>query len=120
MQRARILVVDDERPSVDILNRILSARGHDVTGATSAEDALQVLKGSTFDLVLLDLVLPGMTGLQALSQMKALTKAPIHLMSGQTDDETRNDALTLGASGFLPKPLDLKDLHAIVDALPAR
>ncbi|OGS00224.1 MAG: hypothetical protein A2V88_12030 [Elusimicrobia bacterium RBG_16_66_12] len=120
MQRARILVVDDERPSVDIISRILSSRGHDVTGAASAEEALKVLQGASFDLVLLDLVLPGMTGLQALSQMKALTQAPIHLMSGQTDDETRNDALALGASGFLPKPLDLKGLHAIVEALPAR
>ena len=69
-------------------------------------------------MLLLDLVLPKMTGLQALAPMKALTKAPIHLMSGQTDDDTRDDALLLGAAGFLPKPLDLKGLQALIDALP--
>ncbi len=117
MQRARILVVDDEPPSVEVIARILTARGHAVTGAASAEEALEFLKNDSFDLVLLDLVLPGMTGLQALAPMNTLTKAPIHIMSGQTDDGTRYDALLLGAAGFLPKPLDLKSLQALVDAL---
>ena len=110
--------MDDEPPALEILRRILTARGHAVTGAGGAEEALELLKGATFDIVLLDLVLPKMTGLQALAPMKALTKAPIHLMSGQTDDDTRDDALLLGAAGFLPKPLDLKGLQALIDALP--
>lgn len=120
MQRARILVVDDEQSCVEIVARILAARGHGVTGAGSAEEALEVLKRASFDVVLLDLSLPGMTGLQALAPMKTLTKAPIHIMSGQTDEETRDDALLLGATGFLPKPLNLKGLQALVDALPPR
>lgn len=109
--------MDDERPTVEIIARILTASGHAVTGAASAEEALALMKGASFDLVLLDLVLPGMTGLQALAKMKRLTKAPIHIMSGQTDDGTRKDSLLLGAAGFLPKPMDLKAVKALVDAL---
>ena len=112
--------MDDEIPSVEIISRILTARGHEVVGAGSAEEALELLKLAAFDLVILDLVLPGMTGLQALARMKAVTKAPIHIMSGQTDDETKKDSLLLGATGFLPKPLDLRGLTALVDALPPR
>lgn len=117
MLRARILVVDDERPTIEIVTRALAARGHAVSGSPSAEEALSALKAGTFDLVLLDLVLPGMTGLQALAPMKPLTKAPIYIMTGQTDDDTKADALMLGATGFLPKPLDLKGLQALVAAL---
>lgn len=113
-------MVDDERPSIEIIARILTARGHASVGAASAEEALKKLSQESFDLVLLDLVLPGITGLQALAPMKALTKAPIHIMSGQTDSETAKDALALGAAGFLPKPLDLKGLAALVESLPPR
>ncbi|HAZ07401.1 MAG TPA: hypothetical protein DCZ01_02510 [Elusimicrobia bacterium] len=118
MQRARILVVDDESTNVEILARVLEPHGHAVTGVGSAEKALEVLSGSAFDLILLDLVLPGKTGMQALAEMQTLTDAPIHLMSGQTDPDTRQDALLLGAAAFQPKPLDLEALLAAVAALP--
>lgn len=120
MRSARILVVDDEAVNIEIIARMLEPHGHAVTGAGSAEEALEVLRGSTFDLIILDLVLPGKTGMQALSEMKTLTDAPIHLMSGQTDPDTRRDALLLGAAAFQPKPLDLKALLAAVAALPPR
>lgn len=110
--------MDDEPAAVEILTRFLHAGGHRVQGAGSAEDALEALKGGTFDLVLLDLVLPGLTGLQALSALKKLTPAPIHMMSGLCDDETRRDALLLGASGFFGKPLNLAAVLAVVHALP--
>lgn len=119
MPSARILVVDDEPASVEILKRYLGAKGHTVAGAGSAEEAVQVLARETFDFVLLDVVLPGKTGLQALAELKRLTKAPIHVMSGQSDDESRKDALVLGADGFFGKPLDLAAILAAVDAPPA-
>ena len=111
-------MVDDEPAAVEILTRFLEANGHRVQGAGSAEAALEALQGGTFDLVLLDLVLPGLTGLQALAEMKKLTRVPIHLMSGLNDPETRKDALLLGASGFFGKPLELAAVLAAVDALP--
>jgi DNA-binding response OmpR family regulator len=118
LRGARILVVDDEPPAVEILSRYLASRGHSVAGAGSAEAAADALRRGAFDLVLLDVVLPGRTGLQALAELRSLTRAPIHVMSGQNDDETRTDARLLGASGFFGKPLDLDEVLAAIDALP--
>lgn len=111
--------MDDEPAAVEILTRYLSAKGHRVTGAGSAEAALKTVQEETFDFVLLDVVLPGKTGLQILSELRGLTQAPVHVMSGQNDDESRKDALLLGASGFFAKPLDLAEILAAIDALPA-
>jgi len=117
---ARILVVDDERPNIEILLRCLAQRGHAVVGAESAEDAAKRLSEGTFDLVLLDHVLPGVTGMQSLPRLKALTRAPIYIMSGYSDDETRRDAELLGAAGFFGKPIELEALFALLASLPAR
>lgn len=118
LREARILVVDDEAPVVEILVRCLGAKGHRVTGAGSAEAAADALRRGAHDFVLLDVVLPGLTGLEALAQLRTLTRAPIHVMSGQNDSDMRMDALLLGASGFFGKPLDIAAILAAVDALP--
>ncbi|MFI5362946.1 MAG: response regulator [Elusimicrobiota bacterium] len=118
MRGARILIVDDEPAAVEILLRFLSLKGHRPAGAGSAEEAVDVLRRAACDFVLLDIVLPGRTGLQALAELRTLTKAPIHMMSGQNDAEMRKDAMLLGASGFFGKPLDLEAILAAVDALP--
>lgn len=120
MKSARILIVDDERPNIEILLRCLKQRGHTGVGAENAEDAANRLSEGTFDLVLLDHVLPGVTGMQALPRLKSLTSAPIYIMSGYSDDETRRDAELLGAAGFFAKPLDLDTLFATLAALPGR
>ncbi|MDD5304808.1 MAG: response regulator [Elusimicrobia bacterium] len=118
MKSARVLVVDDERPIVEIVLRALAQRGHLGTGADSAEAAAAALSAAPFDLVLLDHVLPGTTGMQALPRLRALTKAPIYVMSGYTGDDTRKDVMLLGASGFMPKPLVIAEIFALLEALP--
>jgi two-component system response regulator PfeR len=118
LRGARILVVDDEPANVEILLRFLESRDHRVVGTGSAEDAAEALRRGVFDFVLLDVILPGLTGLQALAELRTLTRAPIHVMSGQNDDEMRKDALLLGASGFFGKPLDMASILAAIDALP--
>ena len=115
---ARILVVDDEPAAVEILTRYFEASGHRVAGAGSAEAAIEALRGGAYDFVLLDVVLPGLTGLQALAQLRTLTPAPIHVMSGTNDEEMRTDARLLGASGFFGKPLDLAAILAAIAELP--
>jgi DNA-binding response OmpR family regulator len=116
---ARILVVDDEQMTIDILARFLATKGHRVAGAPSAEDGADALRQGRYDLVLLDVVLPGRTGLQALADFLKLTKAPIYVMSGMNDDESRKDAVLLGAAGFFPKPFDFPSVLAAIDALKA-
>ena len=115
-----MLVVDDDPASLEILARMLERKGHRSSGAASAEAAAAALSRAAYDLVLLDHVLPGTTGMQSLGRLRALTKAPIHVMSGYSGDDTRQDALLLGAAGFLPKPLDFDALAAVLDALPER
>jgi DNA-binding response OmpR family regulator len=118
LRGARILVVDDEPAAVEILTRFMEAKGHAVEGAGSAEAAAEALRRGAYDFVLLDVVLPGRTGMQALAELRTLTRAPIHVMSGLNDEETRKDILLLGASGFFGKPLDLPAILAAIDALP--
>lgn len=113
-------MVDDEIQLIEVMLRALEQRGHLGTGAESAEAAHRALSAAPFDLVLLDHVLPGVTGMQALGKLRALTSAPIYMMSGYTGDDTRQDVMLLGATGFLPKPLDLADLFALIAALPER
>jgi DNA-binding response OmpR family regulator len=96
----------------------MEASGHRADGAGSAEAAADALRRGTYDFVLLDVVLPGRTGLQALAELRTLTPAPIHVMSGMNDDEMRKDALLLGATGFFGKPLDLAAILAAIAALP--
>lgn len=110
--------MDDERALTEALGRLLSARGHEVRFAVDAESAVQALRNAPCDFVLLDHVLPGETGMQALPRLRRLTKAPIHVMSGYTDDDTRRDALLLGADGFVPKPVEPAALLKAIADLP--
>jgi len=118
VEKARVLIVDDEDANVEILARYLESRGHAVCGAADAEEAVAAVRRDRFDLVLVDIVLPGRTGLQALPDLRALTRAPLVVMSGQSDPDTRLDALALGAADFLPKPLDLPRILALIAELP--
>lgn len=118
VKRARVLAVDDEEAHLEIISRYLTALGHSVTLAADAADARARLTSGAFDLVLLDLILPGMTGLQALPEFRKLTKAPIHVMSGQNDEDVREDLRLLGAAGFFPKPLDLGAIATLLASLP--
>ncbi|MDE2140956.1 MAG: response regulator [Elusimicrobia bacterium] len=117
MRGASILAVDDERTSIEVLSRFFALKGHRVTGAGSAEEAAELLGRESFDFILMDIVLPGRSGLQALADFRKLTPAPIYIMSGDNDEEARRDALLLGASGFFGKPLDLGEIAAALDAL---
>ncbi|MBI4425558.1 MAG: response regulator [Elusimicrobia bacterium] len=110
-----LLVVEDDPVNMDVLKRYLGGKGFRVTGAGSAEDALALLDTASFDGVLLDNVLPGMTGLQALGEIIAKTAAPVLLMTGHADEEMRKDAMLLGAKAFLYKPFDFALLAKILE-----
>lgn len=110
----RILIVDDEHATRAVLARLCEARGHTVLLAASAEEALALLPGESFALVLLDLSLPGRTGLEALGELKRGSSAFVALATGRDDEDTRRDAALLGADAFLPKPVDAAALDAVL------
>ena len=103
-----------------MLIRLFKAGGHQPTAAGTAAEAFEAASKGVYDIVLLDQVLPGATGMQSLRKLRSLTRAPIYLMSGYTAEDTRIDAELLGARGFLPKPLDVAAIEKIIAELPER
>lgn len=104
----RVLVVDDEKNIRVSLQSILEDEGYDVATAETGEEGLEYLLGNPTDLVLLDVKLPGMDGIQALEQI--LEHAPemdVIMISGHSDIRTAVDAVKKGAYDFLEKPLSL-------------
>jgi DNA-binding response OmpR family regulator len=107
----KVLIVDDEKDFLDIIAERMLARGMDVSTATSAEDALNMVEEESFDVVILDFMMPALDGFKALKLMKA--KRPdvqIIVLTGNVPDEKRMEAKALGALDVIEKPPDLKDL----------
>ena len=111
----KVLIVDDEKDFLDIIAERMLARGMDVSTATSAEDALNMVEEESFDVVILDFMMPALDGFKALKLMKA--KRPdvqIIVMTGNVPEEKRMEAKALGALDVIEKPPDLKDLIQII------
>jgi len=106
------LVIDDDPGVRHVLQRFLEKRGLDVTAVPSAEDGLELLRKEEPALLMLDLRMDGMTGVQLLESMKAegLRATHVWAMSGIADDDEALAALALGASEFVNKPFDLDHL----------
>ena len=107
----KVLIVDDEKDFLDIIAERMLARGMDVSTATSAEDALNMVEEEAFDVVILDFMMPALDGFKALKLMKA--KRPdvqIIVLTGNVPDEKRMEAKALGALDVIEKPPDLNDL----------
>ena len=104
----RILVVDDDEAIAWALSRALAGAGREIAVAASAEEALDQAKGTPFDLVFLDIRLPGQDGLAIMQALRALTKgAPIVVMTGHGTLQTAVKAVEEGAFDYLSKPFDL-------------
>jgi two-component system nitrogen regulation response regulator NtrX len=101
----RILVVDDERGVRTSLGQLLRFESYRVEDAPDAETALTTLEKNGSDLVLLDVKLPGMDGLDALKEIRRLSRVPVVMMSAHASIETAVEATKLGAHDFIEKPL---------------
>jgi putative two-component system response regulator len=111
----RILVIDDEDVVRMIEIEILEAAGHEVVGAESAERALQLLDEHDFDLVVSDVIMPGLSGLELLEAVRTRRASlPVVLVTGAGTYETLSQALTRGAAGLVTKPFAHADLQAAV------
>ncbi len=110
---SRVLVVDDEERITSFLARSLSPQGHKVVTASTGAQALKVLAAQEVDLVLLDLVMPEMNGLQCLAAMaEAGPVPPVIVLSGVSDVAARIQALDAGAVDFVGKPFHVSELIA--------
>jgi DNA-binding NtrC family response regulator len=124
MARKSILVVDDEKAQREILEMILADEGHDVTTAASGEAAVKFAKDRRFDLVLTDLKMTGMDGIELLQQLLALDSSIIViLLTAHGSIESAKEALRRGAFDYLEKPYDkaalLETINRALDRLDA-
>ncbi|MGQ9574088.1 MAG: sigma-54-dependent transcriptional regulator [Thermoguttaceae bacterium] len=116
-----ILVVDDEAPQRALLRTFLESRGFRVAEAASAEQALELIRRRPPEMVLLDVRLPGISGIEALAEIRRLHEhLPVLLITAHADLRQAVSAMKGGADDYLTKPLDLEELEAAVrDALGA-
>jgi len=120
-QIAKLLVVDDEPPLRKVLQTSLTARGFAVEEAASAEQALEILAQRTFDLILLDINLPGMSGLQACGRIRSLLpKLGIIMVTVRDAERDMVQALEAGADDYITKPFRLGVLVARLRAVLRR
>ncbi len=117
----KILVVDDEPGVQRAFEDILSARGHDVVTVRGAEDAMRQVNDANFDLVILDICLPGMNGLDALARIKQMRPVlPVIVMTGHSTTDTAIEATKRGAFDYQLKPFEpAAMLQSIAKALEA-
>ena len=116
---ARVLVVDDDKLNRMMLSQGLQQAGHQAVTADDGEQALERLQAEPFDLVLLDVLMPGMDGFEVLSFIKGhpdLRHLPVIMISGLEDMEAVARGIELGAEDFLPKPFDPLLLQARINA----
>jgi DNA-binding NtrC family response regulator len=109
--KARVLLVDDEQDFLATLSERLETRGLTVSAVTKGEDAVTKVDEQNFDLIILDLAMPGIDGLETLKRIKAKQPdAEIIILSGQGSIKSSIEAMKLGAEDFLQKPVDISEL----------
>jgi response regulator RpfG family c-di-GMP phosphodiesterase len=112
----RILIVDDEETIRLALRKFLRSRGYEVEIAGSGEQALELLDKSSFALMLCDVRMPGLTGVQVVPEARSRDEdLAIIMLTAVNDAATATQVLSLGASDYLMKPVELADLHQAVD-----
>src|SRR5262245_36511360 len=112
---ASILVVDDLLPMLEMLNRSLASEGYDVATAESGEEAVARIEEQEFDVIVTDLVMPGLDGLHVLDRARVLgPRAAVILMTAHATLDTAIAALRAGASDYLEKPFEIDDLMHLV------
>ncbi len=117
---ARILVVDDEPNILEVVGLYLRRDGHTVIPAADGEEALKLFRDSEPDLVVLDLMLPKMSGIEVCRRMGAERRVPLIMLTARGEEEDRIVGLSLGADDYVVKPFSPRELAARVAAVLRR
>lgn len=118
--RRRILVVEDDVTLRQVLTFTLGQEGYEVSGASDGESGLAAALGGRFDLILLDLMLPGRDGLEICRELRAFTDVPVVMVTARVEEIDRLVGLEAGADDYVCKPFSLRELVARVKAILRR
>ena len=116
----KILVVDDERSITDLLEYNLQHNGYQVIVAHDGRQALRLAQAEQFDLVILDLMLPGLDGLDVCRELRRESQVPIIMLTARDEEMDRVVGLELGADDYVTKPFSVRELMARVKAMLRR
>ena len=115
-KRSCIMVVDDEQAILRLLNRTLEPEGYGVIAADNGSSALDLLEEHTPDLVILDIMMPGLNGFQVLDLIRQRSSVPVIMLTAKREVNTARDALALGADDYVRKPFHTQELLARIRA----
>ena len=114
MDKKKILVVDDDPAILRLLSTNLKARGYEVITATDGEEALETVQKDFIDLIILDIMMPKVDGVQVCRRIREWSDIPIIILSARGDEKDKVKCLELGADDYLTKPLGIAELMARV------
>ncbi len=125
----KILLADDNPINLDLTTRLLKKKGHEVTTAENGQEAVDLFLKGSFDVILMDLEMPIISGIEAARQIRAKEKAssidtpaytPIIAMTAHDEETERTACLVVGMDGFISKPIDIKTIHQTIQEIVER
>lgn len=120
MKKINILVVEDDNDINNLLCNIIKKSGYTAQAAYSGTEAMLYIEKQEWDMVLLDLMLPGMTGEEVLSKIRENSLAPVIIISAKGEAQTKVKTLRTGADDYITKPFDIEEVSARIDSLLRR
>ena len=119
--RKMILVIEDDRELIDLLTLHLSAEGYQISAAADGEAGLKAFQTGNFGLVILDWMLPSMSGIDVLREIRAVdARTPVLMLTARTEEADKVLGLELGCDDYLTKPFSIRELTARIKALHRR
>ena len=119
-RKSRILLIDDDRELAAMVSDFLAADDLHVTVTHTGEAGIQQFKAGKFDLIILDIMMPGINGLQVLQRIRQFSEIPVIMLTARGDDVDRIAGLEYGADDYLPKPFNPRELVARLKAILRR
>jgi len=116
----RLLLVDDDREIRDLVSRFLTTHGYNVAAVRDGREMTAALGSGIFDLIILDVMLPGSDGLQLCRDLRARSTIPILMLTAMAEETDRIVGLEMGADDYLPKPFNARELLARIRAILRR
>ncbi|BDQ37013.1 response regulator [Pseudodesulfovibrio nedwellii] len=122
MQKIKLLLVDDEKDFLTVYARRFVRRNADITIASSGQEAIDKIRVIDFDVVILDVMMPEMNGIETLRRIKAIKpNLPVIILTGHANSQTMIEGMDIGAFDFLLKPVGTDELYfKVLDAVRSR